>query len=82
MAIAVVSGTGQGITDMNAYPLLIEFVPGTRITREPEVVRSSDSITSARHVCGFRDGAEVPLPTGQIDLPEDCGGSGHGGSAE
>ena len=23
---------------MNNYPLLIEFVPGTRISREPEVV--------------------------------------------
>jgi hypothetical protein len=28
----------QGAANMNHYPLLIEFVCGTRISREPEVV--------------------------------------------
>jgi hypothetical protein len=62
---------------MSAYPLLIEFVSGTRITREPEVasklpiLRNGPPGTSVV----FRDGAEVPLPTDQIVFAEDTGGS-------
>jgi hypothetical protein len=62
---------------MNAYPLLIEFVPGTRITREPEfvsklpILRNGPPGTSVV----FGDGAEVPLPTDQIVFAEDAGGS-------
>jgi hypothetical protein len=62
---------------MNAYPLLIEFVSGSRITREPEVVsklpilRNGPAGTSVI----FRDGAGVPLPTDQIVFAEDAGGA-------
>lgn len=62
---------------MNAYPLLIEFASGTRITREPEVqsqlpiLRNGPPGTSVV----FRDGAQVPLPTDQIIFAEDGGGA-------
>jgi hypothetical protein len=62
---------------MNAYPLLIEFVTGSRIAREPEVVsmlpilRNGPPGTSVI----FRDGAGVPLPTDQIVFAEDDGGA-------
>lgn len=62
---------------MNAYPLLIEFVAGTRITREREfvsrlpILRNGPPGTSVV----FREGAAVPLPTDQIVFAEDTGGT-------
>jgi hypothetical protein len=77
VAIAVVSGAGEGMTDMNAYPLLIEFVSGTRITREPEVVSQLPILQNGPPGTSvvFREGAEVPLPTDQIVFAEDGGGA-------
>lgn len=66
---------------MKNYPLLIEFVPGTRITREAGVVsrlpilRNGPPGTSVV----FGDGAQVPLPTDQIVFAEDGGGAAHVG---
>ena len=64
---------------MNRYPLLIEFVRGTRITRQPPVVsrlpilRNGPPGTSVV----FEDGREVPVPTDQIVFAEDGGGAAH-----
>jgi hypothetical protein len=65
------------MTDMNVYPLLIEFVPGTRITREPEVVSKLPILQNGPPGTSvvFRDGAEVPLPTDQIVFAEDGRGA-------
>jgi len=65
------------MADMNAYPLLIEFVSGTRITREPEVVSKLPILRNGPPGTSvvFRDGAEVPLPTDQIVFAEDTGGA-------
>jgi hypothetical protein len=62
---------------MNAYPLLIEFVSGTRITREPEVMSKLPILHNGPPGTSvvFRDGAEVPLPTDQIVFAEDSGGA-------
>ena len=62
---------------MRAYPLLIEFVSGTRITREPEVVSKLPILHNGPPGTSvvFRDGAEVPLPTDQIVFAEDAGGA-------
>jgi hypothetical protein len=66
---------------MTAYPLLIQFVSGTRITRQPEVgsqlpiLRNGPPGTSVV----FREGGEVPLPTDQIVFAEDAGGAAHVG---
>jgi len=60
---------------MNAYPLLIEFVSGTRVYREPEVCRSCDRPErSPGTSIVFADGTKVPLPTDQIVFAEDGGG--------
>jgi len=65
------------MTDMTAYPLLIEFVSGTRIVREPEVVSKLPILHNGPPGTSvvFRDGAEVPLPTDQIVFAEDTGGA-------
>ncbi len=62
---------------MNAYPLLIEFTAGTRITREPEVVSPLPILQNGTPGTSivFRDGAEIPLPTDQIVFAEDGGGA-------
>ena len=62
---------------MKAYPLLIEFVSGTRITREPEVMSKLPILHNGPPGTSvvFRDGAEVPLPTDQIVFAEDTGGA-------
>jgi len=62
---------------MNAYPLLIEFVFGTRITCEPEVVSKLPILRNGPPGTSvvFRNGAEVPLPTDQIVFAEDTGGA-------
>ena len=66
---------------MNVYPLLIEFVSGTRITREPEVVSKLPILQNGPPGTSvvFRDGAEVPLPTDQIVFAEDGRGAAHVG---
>jgi len=66
---------------MNAYPLLIEFVSGTRIAREPEVMSKLPILQNGPPGTSvvFRDGGEVPLPTDQIVFAEDGGGAAHVG---
>jgi hypothetical protein len=66
---------------MNVYPLLIEFVSGTRITREPEVVSKLPILQNGPPGTSvvFQDGAEVPLPTDQIVFAEDGRGAAHVG---
>ena len=61
---------------MNALPLLIEFVPGTRVYREPEVVSKLPIVQNGPPgtFVIFADGAKVPLPTDQIVFAEDGGG--------
>jgi hypothetical protein len=80
-AIAFVAGAGVGMTRVNAYPLLIEFVSGTRITREPEVVSKLPILQNGPPGTSvvFGDGAEVPLPTDQIVFADDGGGAAHVG---
>ena len=62
---------------MNAYPLLIEFTSGTRITREPEVQSQLPILQNGPPGTSvvFQDGAEIPLPTDQIVFAEDGGGA-------
>lgn len=69
------------MTRVNAYPLLIEFVSGTRITREPEVVSKLPILQNGPPGTSvvFGDGAEVPLPTDQIVFADDGGGAAHVG---
>jgi hypothetical protein len=61
------------------YPLLIEFVAGTRITREPAlasklpILRNGPPGTSVV----FRDGEQVPVPTDQIVFADDARGAAH-----
>ena len=63
------------------YPLLIEFVSGTHIVREPPfvsklpILRNGPPGTSVV----FRDGVSVPLPTDQIVFAEVEGGAAHVG---
>jgi hypothetical protein len=66
---------------MNVYPLLIEFVPGTRITREPDVVSKLPILQNGPPGTSvvFQDGVEVPLPTDQIVFTEDGRGAAHVG---
>src|SRR5260370_38168682 len=70
------------MTRVNNYPLLIEFVPGTRISREPEVVSKLPILQNGPPGTSvvFGDGATVPLPTGPIGCAEDGGEPAHGGS--
>jgi hypothetical protein len=62
---------------LNDYPLLIEFVPGTSIHREPEFVPKLPIVQNGPPgtTVVFRDGAKVPLPTDQIVFAEDVGGA-------
>ena len=62
---------------MTAYPLLIEFVPGTRIVREPDVASKLPILGNGPPGTSvvFEDGAAVPLPTDQIVFAEDTGGA-------
>ena len=65
---------------MNIYPLLIEFVPGTGISRDPAFVEFVSTLPIVQNgppgtSIVFEDGAKVPLPTDQIILAEDGGGS-------
>src|SRR5438128_9292943 len=58
-------------------PLFIEFVPGTRLFREPEIVPKLPIVQNGPPgtFVVFADGSKVPLPTDQIVLAEEDGGS-------
>jgi hypothetical protein len=62
---------------MDRYPLLIEFIRGTRISREPAVVSSLPILRNGPPgtTVVFGDGSQVPLPTDQIVFAEDAGGA-------
>lgn len=64
---------------MTDHPLLIEFVPGTRLSREPDVVSKLPILRNGPPGTSvvFDDGAQVPLPTDQIVFAEDGGGAAH-----
>jgi hypothetical protein len=66
---------------MSDYPLLIEFVPGTSIQREPEAVSKLPIVQNGPPGTSvvFQDGAKVPLPTDQIVFAEVVGGAAHVG---
>lgn len=65
--------------EMNTYPLLIEFAPGTRITREPALVPKLPILRNGPPGTAivFGDGAQVPLPTDQIVFADDGRGAAH-----
>jgi hypothetical protein len=62
---------------MNHYPLLIEFVPGTRIVREPPLVPKLPILRNGPPGTAvvFADGAQVPVPTDQIVFAADDRGA-------
>lgn len=69
---------------MSEFPLLIEFVPDTRLERDPDVVSQLPIVQNGppgtRVV--FADGSKVPLPTDQIVFADDatgCARVGFGG---
>ena len=59
-------------------PLVVEFVPGTRVEREAELVPRLPIVQNGPPgtFVVFADGARVPLPTDQIVSSEDGGGAG------
>jgi hypothetical protein len=61
---------------MNTVPLLIEFVRGTSLYREPAIIPKLRIIHNGPPgtFVVFADGARVPLPTDQIVLAEDSSG--------
>lgn len=61
---------------MNAVPLLIEFVRGTHMYREPAIIPKLPIIHNGPPgtFVVFTDGARVSLPTDQIVLADDSGG--------
>lgn len=69
---------------MNTHPLLIEFVPGTRISRDPAFVEFVSTLPMVQNGPAgtsviVEDGTKVPLPTDQIVFAEDGGGAAHVG---
>lgn len=65
---------------MTNYPLLIEFVPGTRISRDPVFVEFVSTLPIEQNgppgtSVVFEDEAKVPLPTDQIVFAEDGQGA-------
>jgi hypothetical protein len=65
---------------VNNYPLLIEFVPGARISRDPAFVAFVSTLPIAQNgppgtSIVFEDGARAPLPTDQIVFAEDGDGA-------
>ena len=68
----------------NAYPLLIEFVPGTRLFRQPDFVSKLPILRNGPPGTAviFADGTRVNLPTDQIvfsDVTDDVARVGFGG---
>jgi hypothetical protein len=57
---------------MKAYPLLIEFVPGTRVDRQPDFVSKLPILRNGPPGTAvvFADGTKVNLPTDQIVFSE------------
>ena len=59
------------------FPLFIEFIPGTRIYREPDVVPKLPIVQNGPPgtfvICA--SGTKVSLPTDQIVLTDDAGGA-------
>jgi len=55
-----------------AYPLLIEFVPGTRVQRQPDFVSKLPILRNGPPGTAvvFADGTKVNLPTDQIVFSE------------
>ena len=65
---------------MKNYPLLIEFVPGARVSRDPAFVAFVSTLPIAQNgppgtSVVFADGARTPLPTDQIVFAEDGDGA-------
>ena len=62
---------------MNDFPLLVEFVPRTKLYREPETIPKLPIVQNGPPgtFVVFSDGRKVPLPTDQIVLADDTGGS-------
>ena len=61
---------------MDSFPLLIEFVAGTSIYREPETVPQLPIVQNGPPgtFVIFADARKVPLPTDQIVFADDTGG--------
>jgi len=59
-----------------AFPLVIEFIAGTRLYREPEVTPKLPIVQNGPPgtFVVFPDGGRVPVPSDQIVLAEDGGG--------
>jgi hypothetical protein len=57
---------------MKAYPLLIEFVPGTKVYRQPDFVSKLPILRNGPPGTAvvFADGSTVNLPTDQIVFSE------------
>jgi len=62
---------------MHEIPLLVEFVPGSRISRGRPVERSLPIVQNGPPgtFVHFEDGGSVPLPTDQIVLRDEGSGS-------
>lgn len=62
---------------LGPHPLLIEFAPGTRIHREPNLVPKLPIVQNGPPGTSvvFADGTKVPLPTDQITFAEDARGA-------
>ncbi len=62
---------------MTTFPLLIEFVSGTRVYREPAIESKLPIIQNGPPgtFVIFADGSRVPLPTDQIVFTEDGDGA-------
>ena len=61
---------------MNDFPLLVEFVSGTNLYREPETIPKLPILQNGPPgtFVLFFDGKKVPLPTDQIVFADDTGG--------
>ncbi len=69
---------------MSEVPLVIEFIPGTRVEREPDFVTKLPIVQNGPPgtFVVFADGRKVSLPTDQIVFAEDrsgCARVGFGG---
>ena len=62
---------------MTPLPLLIEFIPGTSIYREPVVLSKLPIVQNGPPgtFIIFADGSRVPLPTDQIVSADNAGGA-------
>jgi len=61
---------------MDIFPLLIEFVRGTHVIREPAIISKLPIVQNGPPgtFVVFADGSRVSLPTDQIVLADDSGG--------